>query len=157
MLVHLLSLIGLGLITGILSGMLGIGGGIVIVPSLLMIFHAMGLDPSRLMQFAIGTSLGVMVINATSATTFHIIKERPNFKLLIKILPFVCLGVLGGTILAHFLSTTWLKRIFAILLLFISYKLISGKKYQEEGLACNDLAITSSSPLGIFVGFCSAY
>lgn len=153
--IHLLLLVGLGVITGLLSGLLGIGGGVVIVPALLIIFHSMGLDPSRLMQYAVGTSLGVMVVNATSAASFHLKHEKLSGSLLIKLLPCVCLGVIGGTLLAHFLTTAWLKRIFAILLLFISYKMIAGKKNIAEQANCDRLSLGHSTILGSFVGFCS--
>jgi uncharacterized membrane protein YfcA len=152
---HIAALISLGVFTGLLSGLLGIGGGVVIVPALLVIFHLMGLDPSHLMQYAVGTSLGVMVVNATSATSFHLKHEKPNWLLLLKIIPCVCVGVLFGTTLAHFLSTAWLKRIFAVLLLFISYKMISGKRNQEGQVKQDNLTILGSSTLGTIVGFCS--
>lgn len=152
---HVLLLIGLGICTGMLSGLLGIGGGVIIVPSLLAIFHMMGLAPTHLMQYAIGTSLGVMVINSLSASTFHIRKEKPNAQLLLKILPFVCLGVIVGASLAHLLSTAWLKRIFAILLLFIAYKMITGKKNQEGQVDTDNLPMPTGGGLGGIVGFCS--
>lgn len=152
---HVALLIVLGVFTGLLSGLLGIGGGVVVVPALLVIFHLMGLDPSRLMHYAVGTSLGVMVINSLSATGFHIKHEKPNLSLLKKIIPCVVIGVIGGTLLAHFLSTAWLKRLFAILLLFISYKMISGKRNEQGDVQENDLPFSNAGILGSIVGFCS--
>ncbi len=152
---HTLLLIGLGLFTGILSGLLGIGGGVIIVPALLMIFHAMGLDPSRVMHYAVGTSLGVMVISTISASAFHLKHEKPSNSLLMKILPCVCLGVLGGTVLAHFLSTAWLKRLFGLLVLWIAYKMISGKRDIKGQGQQDTLSLGNSTTLGAFVGFCS--
>ncbi len=152
---HTLLLIGLGLFTGILSGLLGIGGGVIIVPALLMIFHTMGLDPSRVMHYAVGTSLGVMVISTISASAFHLKHEKPKRSLLMKIIPCVCLGVFGGTLLAHFLSTAWLKRLFGLLVLWIAYKMISGKPQHQDQVQHNNLTLANSSVLGSFVGFCS--
>ena len=152
---HVVVLIGLGLFTGILSGLLGIGGGVIIVPALLMIFHAMGLDPSRVMHYAVGTSLGVMVISTISASAFHLKHEKPSSSLLMKILPCVCIGVFGGTVLAHFLSTAWLKRLFGLLVLWIAYKMISGKRDEKRQGQQSTLSLANSTVLGTFVGFCS--
>ncbi len=155
LLFHVAMLIGLGLFTGILSGLLGIGGGVIIVPALLVIFHAMGFDSSQLMHYAVGTSLGVMVISTLSASLFHLKHEKPAFGLMMQLLCCVCVGVFLGTLLAHYLSTVWLKRIFGVLVLWIAYKLISGKRLVEGQVSQSHLSLPNSGALGTFVGFCS--
>ena len=63
----LASFIALGLTAGLLAGMLGIGGGVVIVPALIWIFQRHGLSPEIIPHLAIGTSLSSIVFTSLSA------------------------------------------------------------------------------------------
>ena len=63
----ILLLIFSGCLTGILAGLLGIGGGLIIVPVLAFVFHQLPETTSAYMQFAAGTSLGIMIFTALSS------------------------------------------------------------------------------------------
>lgn len=111
----------LGLAAGILSGLLGIGGGVIIVPALLFLFgfsqHA-----------AQGTTLAMLVppIGLLAAWTYYS-KGYVN----IKVAALMCVGFfIGGLLGAKFatgISDTMLTRIFGVALLLISVKMILGK------------------------------
>lgn len=111
----------LGLLAGILSGMIGIGGGIIIVPALVFIF---GLSQ----QQAQGTTLALMVppIGILAAWAYY----QKGFVDL-KIAGLVCLGfIIGGYFGAKFavtLSNDVLRKIFGIVLLLVAFKMIIGK------------------------------
>jgi len=111
----------LGLITGIFSGLLGIGGAIIIIPSLVLLF---GLSQ----HMAQGTTLALMVppIGLLAAWTYY----KAGFVDL-KIAGFICLGFfVGGLIGAKFateINDQLLRRIFGVVLLLASLKMIFTK------------------------------
>lgn len=111
----------LGLVAGILSGLIGIGGGIIIVPSLVFLF---GLSQHQ----AQGTTLALMVppIGLLAAWTYY----KSGFVDL-RIAGLICLGFFfGGLIGARFataISDTALTRIFGVALLLVALKMIFFK------------------------------
>ena len=111
----------LGLVAGIFSGLIGIGGGVIIVPALVILF---GLSQHQ----AQGTTLALLVppIGFLAAWTYY----KQGYVDL-KIAAFICLGFfLGGLIgarLATGLSNAALERVFGIALLLISLKMIFVK------------------------------
>jgi len=111
----------LGLLAGVLSGLIGIGGGILIVPALVLLF---GLTQHQ----AQGTTLALLVppIGILAAYEYY----RHGY-VNVKIAAFVCLGfVLGGLLGAKFatgISDTTLERIFGVVLLIISLKMIFAR------------------------------
>jgi uncharacterized membrane protein YfcA len=110
--------IALGLAAGVLSGLIGIGGGIIIVPTLVLLF---GLTQ----QQAQGTTLALMVppIGILAAWAYY---QQGLVNL--KIAGFVCVGfVLGGFLGAKFatgLSNEVLQRVFGVVLLLVALKMI---------------------------------
>lgn len=111
----------LGLVAGVLSGVLGIGGGIIIVPSLVLLF---GLSQHT----AQGTTLALMVppIGLLAAWTYY---KQGHVD--IKIAAFICIafffGALLGAKFATNLSETVLTRVFGVALLLVSLKMIFFK------------------------------
>jgi uncharacterized membrane protein YfcA len=111
----------LGLVAGIFSGLIGIGGGIIIVPALVLLF---GLSQHT----AQGTTLALMVppIGLLAALAYY----KQGFVDL-KIAAFVCLGFFVGGLLgaefANVIPDQLLKRIFGIVLLVVSVKMILAK------------------------------
>lgn len=108
------SLIGLGCISGFLAGLLGVGGGIVLVPGLYMIFHWLGMPQDHLMHVCVGTSLAVIVPTGISSARAHYKRgnvEKDHLKTLgIGIIAGVCIG----TVLADMFSSITLQVIFAV-------------------------------------------
>jgi uncharacterized membrane protein YfcA len=111
----------LGLVTGILSGLFGIGGAIVIIPSLVLFF---GLSQ----HMAQGTTLALMVppIGLLAAWTYY----RQGF-VDFKIASLICLGFfIGGLVGAKFVAhipDNLLRKAFGVLLLLASIKMILTK------------------------------
>ncbi|MBP1753309.1 MAG: conserved rane protein of unknown function [Geobacteraceae bacterium] len=111
----------LGVLAGTLSGLVGIGGGVILVPALVFLF---GFSQHS----AQGTTLALMVppIGILAAWTYY----RQGYVDL-KIAGFVCAGfLLGGLLGARFaagLSNIMLERIFGLLLLLISLKMLFAK------------------------------
>lgn len=113
--------IALGLIAGMLSGLLGIGGGVILVPAFVFL---LGMTQHQ----AQGTTLALMVppIGILAALRYY---QAGNVKMQVAVL--VCLGFLaGGYFGAHFaqkLPELFLKRVYGLLMLGLAVKMIIGK------------------------------
>jgi uncharacterized protein len=117
----ILAYLALGLVAGFLSGIVGIGGGVIIVPALVFIF---GLTQHQ----AQGTTLALLVppIGLLAAWTYY-----TNGYVNLKIAGFVCLGFfLGGLFggkIAVGLSNAVLEKVFGVVILLIGIKMILGR------------------------------
>lgn len=105
-----------GLATGVLSGLVGIGGGIILVPVLLYIFRT---D----MQVAAGTSLAVIIPTAIAGVLTHFSAGNVSLKLSLAIAPGAIAGAMLGAYLASILPADTLKRIFAVIMVIMSIRI----------------------------------
>ena len=116
----ILFLVGIGLLAGFLSGILGIGGGVVMVPLLLLI----GFTQHQ----AQGTSLAAMIPPVTLLAVLQYHKEgHVDWKMALVISATFIIGGLFGSKLAVSFNEQLLKRIFGVLMLLIAMKMIFGK------------------------------
>ena len=117
----LLILTGIGILTGALSGMLGIGGAIIMIPALV---YFMGFGQ----QMAQGTSLAVMLppIGIIAAYNYYKVGQV-NIKYALILATFFLVGSYFGSKLALNLPQATLKKAFGILLLLIAAKMLIGK------------------------------
>ena len=116
----ILFLVGIGLLAGFLSGVLGIGGGVVMVPLLLLI----GFSQHQ----AQGTSLAAMIPPVTLLAVLQYHKEgHVDWKMALVISATFIIGGLFGSKLAVSFNEQLLKRIFGVLMLLIAIKMIFGK------------------------------
>jgi uncharacterized protein len=102
----------IGIIAGILGGLLGISGGVITVPFLVFIFKYLGMPEQYIMHLAIGTSLGAMVFNATSATYSHHLRSGVLWHIFRLVLVSLIIGSLLGAVIARFIPSFWLQKIF---------------------------------------------
>jgi uncharacterized membrane protein YfcA len=108
-----------GVIAGILGGLLGIGGGIVTVPCLLLLFHLLGYPQPYIMHMALGTSLAAMTLNTISSTWAHHKKEAVLWNIVKQMLPGMILGGILGATCARFLSGVILELLFGVFLIVV--------------------------------------
>ena len=92
----ILSLIGTGVFAGLLAGMLGVGGGIVIVPVLFFLFQALGVSPESAMVIATATSLATIVPTSVSSIRAHNKKGNVDFDLLKAWAVFILMALFAG-------------------------------------------------------------
>ena len=119
-----------GSIGGFLGGLLGLGGGIIFVPTLFFIFTLYGLNSEHLMQSAVSTSLACVVISSLSAALKHNKNKLINWRSFKKMLPGLILGSVLGVILITVLSNEMIKFYYGILLILISTYLIFEQERQ---------------------------
>ena len=117
----IVSLIVIGLLAGLLSGLVGVGGGIIMVP-LLILF--LGFNQHQ----AQGTSLTVLVVPVTALAVFNYYKQGYiNWKYALVIALFFVIGGYFGSKLAVSIDQKMLKKIFSIVLLILGAKLLLEK------------------------------
>nr|MBP7917773.1 sulfite exporter TauE/SafE family protein [Rhodocyclaceae bacterium] len=68
---RLLTYVLLGVGSGFVAGLFGVGGGLTIVPILLLLFQAQGFPDAQLMHLALGTAMATIVITAISSMRAH--------------------------------------------------------------------------------------
>ncbi len=103
-----------GLLVGLLTALLGVGGGFLIVPAL----HLLARVP---MKMAIGTALVIITINAAFSFLNAYTTVAINWPLLIRFTAGAAIGILIGTKLSEKISGNYLKKTFGIFILFISF------------------------------------
>ena len=113
-----------GLITGSLSGLLGIGGGLIIVPIFAYTFKLINLPEQFLMHYAIGTSLSIILVNVSSSTYFHNKKKRIDWNLYSKMAIFTAIGSIFGAFIAFKIDKETLKMVFATYVTLVALKML---------------------------------
>jgi uncharacterized membrane protein YfcA len=109
--------IGLGLTVGFVAGLLGVGGGLIIVPVLIFLFHAQGMAAGMEPQLALGTSLASILFTSVSSVRAHHRHGAVEWTLVRRITPGILIGTLAGAWLATQMSAQALK-IFFVMFLF---------------------------------------
>jgi uncharacterized membrane protein YfcA len=112
-LVELVQLLLLGVFSGFVAGLLGVGGGLIIVPVLLYVLAA-EVHEVVLMHTAIGTALFVIVFTSISSVWAHHQNRAIHWHNFIKLTPTILLGAFCGAIIAQYLSFDFLRIFFAL-------------------------------------------
>lgn len=114
------ALVATGLVAGLMAGLIGIGGGIVIVPVLYNLFTWLGIDPSVRMHVAVATSLATIVPTSIVSAHSHYQRGSLDTDLLRSLAPAILAGVVAGTVLAGWLSGAALTAVFAMVALIVA-------------------------------------
>lgn len=118
----------LGLFAGFLAGLLGIGGGGVMVPILVMIFSAQAFPPNEVMHLALGTSMAAIVFTAISSILAHHRRGAVLWPVVRQMTPGILLGTLVGTWFAAQVSARFLAILFASFFSVIAWQMLTNRK-----------------------------
>lgn len=116
-----------GVFGGILAGLLGVGGGIVIVPALYLALSTAGMDPAITMQVAVGTSLATIVFTSLSSGYGHFKRGAIDMDLLKLWAPSLLIGVVIGALLGGYVSGLILVGVFATVAAIVAFDMIFRK------------------------------
>jgi uncharacterized membrane protein YfcA len=128
----ILPLLAIGAVGGFLSGMLGLGGGIIFVPALYFTLTSLGVDGGHAMRIAIGTSLALVFVTGASSAFWHNKKGSIDFTLIRSWWLFIVLGVAAGTFFASTISGAIIKRLFSVIVFAIAIYMVFGKEPETE-------------------------
>ncbi len=140
-------------IAGFMAGLLGVGGGIIIVPALYYAFTVLDFDIVTRMHLSVGTSLAIIIPTSIISTKTHMEYDAVDFKLIKSFGFFILLGVIGGTFLAVNLKTPAFILFFSIMAFIVGLFFI----FFREQLLKNPKMISDSAKniSGIIIGFIS--
>ncbi|MSN25789.1 MAG: TSUP family transporter [Geobacter sp.] len=114
----------LGAFAGVLAGLLGVGGGIVIVPILTFIFTAQSLPAEHILHLALGTSLASIMFTSVSSLRAHHARGAVDWQVVRRITPGILAGTFFGSWVAAQLSTRFLKTFFVIFLYYVALQML---------------------------------
>ena len=144
-----------GFLTGIISGLFGLGGGVVVVPCLATIFALHHIAPSFIMHLSVGTSLAVMVGTTANSSYQHSKENNGYFDLYRRLFIGIIVGVLFGSMMGHYLHGHVLQMIFGILVLLVGLNMfrpvsveVLSKRHLPSSYVMNAVAL--------FIGFLCA-
>lgn len=109
-----------GLMAGFLSGLLGIGGGVIIVPALVLLL-------GFAMRTAIGTSLAIIVPTALAGAILHFREGNLHLAAIVYMSIAAVAGSRLGVYLTTITSDLTLRKVFGVVMLFIALRMILGK------------------------------
>tara|TARA_R110000868_G_scaffold380784_1_gene646967 strand:+ start:142162 stop:142950 length:789 start_codon:yes stop_codon:yes gene_type:complete len=117
-----------GVVAGTLSGMLGIGGGIIVVPVLIVLLPMAGVPHDIVVHMAVASALATIVVTSFSAAHKHYHNGNIDLTLLKRILMSVIPGVVVGSIAAHFIPGRGLEIFVGVVLALVALRLLLSKQ-----------------------------
>jgi uncharacterized membrane protein YfcA len=128
MLTIMLIYVGLGAVVGVLAGLLGVGGGLVIVPLVVFTLTWQGAPSQHLMHLALGTSLASIIFTSVSSFWAHHRRGAVHWDVVRRIVLGILVGTFLGSCLASRLSTNLLKGFFVVFLFYMGFQMLTNKK-----------------------------
>lgn len=142
-----------GVVGGLLAGMLGVGGGIVIVPMLDFALGAVGVNPAIRMQIAVATSLATIIPTSIASSRAHFNRQSVDVSLARAWAPWIFIGALAGAWLASQVHSRVLSAIFASVAFLVAVKLILP--LDEKTLTRRVPTGAAIIPAPVLIGFIS--
>ena len=146
MLYWTLPYLGLGLMVGFFAGLLGIGGGGIMVPLLVMIFTAQGFENTHLVHMALGTSMASIVLTSMSSAYHHHQRDAVRWDVWKKMAFWLLLGTFTLSFFTSYLPRTFLAIFFSVFMTYVAIQMFLNIKPKPSR--------TLPSQLGLgFTGF----
>ena len=140
-------------VAGFMAGLLGVGGGIIMVPALYYAFTVLDFDIVTRMHLSVGTSLAIIIPTSIISTKTHMEYDAVDFKMVKSFGIFILFGVIAGTFLAVNLKTAALVLFFSIFAFIVGlFFIFLREKLLENPKEISDLVKNIS---GIVIGFIS--
>ncbi|SNX68199.1 uncharacterized membrane protein YfcA [Cereibacter ovatus] len=128
-------LMGIGAFAGVIAGLLGVGGGLVLVPAYLYAFEALGYDSPGLMRICLATSLATIIVTSLRSVHAHHGKGAVDLPILKSWGPWIAAGAVVGVLVASSLRSVALQGIFGGVGLIVSLYMAFGRAHWRLGEA----------------------
>tara|TARA_B100000963_G_scaffold255557_2_gene224171 strand:- start:5966 stop:6802 length:837 start_codon:yes stop_codon:yes gene_type:complete len=140
-------------VAGFMAGLLGVGGGIIMVPALYYAFTVLDFEIVTRMHLSVGTSLAIIIPTSIISTKTHMEYDAVDFKMVKSFGIFILLGVIAGTFLAVNLKTPSLVLFFSIFAFIVGlFFIFIREKLMENPKKISDFIKNIS---GVIIGFIS--
>jgi len=143
----------IGLCSGFLAGLLGIGGGLVVVPALLLIFPYQGLPAAGIAHAAVATSLATVIITSLIAAYAHHRHGAVEWPVVWRMAPGLLVGALAGAMLTMGISGEALRGFFGAFVVLVAIQMGFGLQAAPLGRLP---AAPGLAAAGAFIGIISA-
>ena len=120
-------LLTIGAFAGVLAGLLGVGGGIVLVPAFFYAFNGMGFTNPQIMQICLATSLATIIVTSLRSVSSHNKKGAVDWEILKSWAPGIAIGAVIGVLIASGLRSDFLVGVFGCLGICIGLYMAFGK------------------------------
>lgn len=120
----------IGSISGFLAGLLGIGGGLVIIPCLYFVFNYLHYDASIIMHLAVGTALASIVMSTLGSALAHHKKKAIVWQVVQNFVPFMMVGSIIGAWIANQLSSANMQLVIGLFAIWTAYSMFKKKSVQ---------------------------
>lgn len=126
-------LMAVGAFAGVLAGLLGVGGGIILVPAFFYVFQALGYPDFQLMQVCLATSLATIIVTSIRSVMAHQKKGAVDMDILRSWAPGIVVGAVIGFFIASSLRSATLQMIFGLLAIIVGLYMTFGKAHWRVG------------------------
>ncbi len=138
-----------GAAAGVLAGLLGIGGGLVIVPMLVFTLEPQGISKELVMHLALGTSMASIIFTSVSSSLAHHHRDAVRWDVVKRISVGILLGSFLGTFIAGVMSMEMLKIIFVIFVYYVAVQMLMDfKPKPTRELPCGGGLFCSGGVIG---------
>ncbi len=128
-------LLAIGAFAGVIAGLLGVGGGIVLVPAFFYMFEHLGYGGPKLMQVCVATSLATIVVTSLRSVLAHNRKGAVDWAILRLWAPGIVLGAIAGVVVASSMKSVALQAVFGVLGLIVGVYMALGRSDWRLGQA----------------------
>lgn len=128
-------LLAIGAVAGVIAGLLGVGGGLILVPAFFYAFQVLGYDSPQIMQICLATSLSTIIVTSARSVLAHHAKGAVDWSILRAWAPGMVLGAVLGVLVAAALRSVILQGIFGVLGVLAGLYLAFGRTGWTLGVA----------------------
>jgi len=148
-----LAIAGAGVVSGLLAGVFGIGGGAVLVPVFYQVLGLLDVDESVRMHVSVGSSLAIIIPTSIRSFTSHRARGAVDMELLRSFVVAIPVGVVLASIAAVFITSGGLRSIFAVITLLVGLRLLFNRETWRLGTEIP--GNPARSIIGVLIGFFS--
>ena len=137
----------LGFVVGVLAGMLGVGGGVIIVPALYLLFASQQIPHDVIPHMAVGTSLACIVFTSLSSMRAHHGRNSVDWTIVWRITPAIVTGTLIGSWVAILLPVRFLQWVFVVFLFSLTVQMFRTPRERAPGARLGPLGLSVAGGL----------
>lgn len=126
-------LLAIGAVAGVIAGLLGVGGGLILVPAFFYAFSVLGYDSPQLMQVCLATSLATIIVTSVRSVLSHHKKGAVDWAILRGWAPGIAAGAVLGVLVASSLRSSVLQALFGGLGVIVGLYLAFGRSHWRLG------------------------